>query len=161
MADDFGKLVLRVSLGVLILLHGLFKLQNGIDGIAGMLSSHGLPAFLAYGVYIGEVIAPALVILGVFTRIGALLIAGNMLVAFGLAHLQELFSLGQWVAGLLSFKACFCLDPSPSPLSVRAGSVLAGPLGDITDESISPFRPSSADADTLVTSSRQALKNVV
>mgnify|MGYP003151644325 FL=1 len=107
MADDFGKLVLRVSLGVLILLHGLFKLQNGIDGIAGMLSSHGLPAFLAYGVYIGEVIAPALVILGVFTRIGALLIAGNMLVAFGLAHLQELFSLGQMGGWALELQGMF------------------------------------------------------
>ncbi len=52
MTDDLGKLVLRVSLGVLILLHGLFKLQNGIDGIIGMLASHGLPALLAYGVYI-------------------------------------------------------------------------------------------------------------
>ena len=107
MADDFGKLVLRVSLGVLILLHGLFKLHNGIDGIAGMLSSHGLPAFLAYGVYIGEVIAPALVILGVFTRIGALLIAGNMLVAFGLAHLQELFSLGQMGGWALELQGMF------------------------------------------------------
>ena len=107
MADDLGKLVLRVSLGVLILLHGLFKLQNGIDGIAGMLASHGLPAFFAYGVYIGEVIAPALVILGVFTRIGALLIAGNMLVAFGLAHLQELFSLGQMGGWALELQGMF------------------------------------------------------
>ncbi|MDX2351217.1 DoxX family protein [Stutzerimonas xanthomarina] len=107
MADDFGKLVLRVSLGVLILLHGLFKLQNGIDGIAGMLASHGPPTFLAYGVYIGEVIAPALVILGVFTRIGALLIAGNMLVAFALAHLQELFSLGQMGGWALELQGMF------------------------------------------------------
>ncbi|HBM08808.1 MAG TPA: GntR family transcriptional regulator, partial [Pseudomonas sp.] len=87
MTDDLGKLVLRVSVGVLILLHGIFKLQNGVDGIAGMLGNNGLPAFLAYGVYIGEVVGPALVILGVFTRIGALLIAGNMLVAFLLAHM--------------------------------------------------------------------------
>ena len=53
MTDDLGKLVLRVSVGVLILLHGIFKLQNGVDGIAGMLGNNGLPAFLAYGVYIG------------------------------------------------------------------------------------------------------------
>ncbi|WP_417781268.1 DoxX family protein [Stutzerimonas xanthomarina] len=107
MTDDLGKLVLRVSLGVLILLHGLFKLQNGIDGIIGMLASHGLPALLAYGVYIGEVVGPALVIVGVFTRVGALLIAVNMLAAFGLAHLQELFSLGQMGGWALELQGMF------------------------------------------------------
>ena len=107
MTDDLGKLVLRVSVGVLILLHGIFKLQNGVDGIAGMLGNNGLPAFLAYGVYIGEVVGPALVILGVFTRIGALLIAGNMLVAFLLAHMQELFSLGQMGGWALELQGMF------------------------------------------------------
>ncbi|WP_417775864.1 DoxX family protein [Stutzerimonas xanthomarina] len=107
MTDDLGKLVLRVSLGVLILLHGLFKLQNGIDGIIGMLASHGLPALLAYGVYIGEVVGPALVIVGVFTRVGALLIAVNMLAAFGLAHLQELLSLGQMGGWALELQGMF------------------------------------------------------
>jgi putative oxidoreductase len=109
MTDDLGKLVLKVSVGVLILLHGIFKLQNGVDGIAGMLGNHGLPAFLAYGVYIGEVVGPALVILGVFTRIGALLIAGNMLVAFLLAHMQELFSLGKMGGWALELQGMFLL----------------------------------------------------
>ncbi|MGE6995531.1 DoxX family protein [Pseudomonas sp. NPDC047961] len=106
MTDDLGKLVLRVSVGVLILLHGIFKLQNGV---AGMLGNQGLPAFLAYGVYIGEVVGPALVILGVFTRIGALLIAGNMLVAFLLAHMQELFSLGKMGGWALELQGMFLL----------------------------------------------------
>jgi putative oxidoreductase len=107
MTDDIGKLVLRVSVGVLILLHGIFKLQNGIGGIAGMLSGHGLPAFLAYGVYLGEVVGPVLVTVGLFTRIGALLIVGNMLVAFGLAHMQELFSLGQMGGWALELQGMF------------------------------------------------------
>lgn len=107
MTDDIGKLVLRVSVGVLILLHGIFKLQNGVDGIAGMLGGYGLPAFLAYGVYLGEVVGPVLVIIGVFTRIGALLIAGNMLVAVGLAHMQELFSLGQMGGWALELQGMF------------------------------------------------------
>lgn len=95
MTDDIGKLVLRLSVGVLMLLHGIFKLQNGIDGIAGMLASQGLPTFIAYGVYLGEVLGPVLVILGFYTRIGALLMVGNMLVALGLAHANELFELGK------------------------------------------------------------------
>jgi putative oxidoreductase len=43
-SDDTGKLVLRVALGILILLHGIAKVGKGVDGIGGMLASHGLPA---------------------------------------------------------------------------------------------------------------------
>ena len=103
MTDDIGKLVLRVSLGVLVLLHGIAKLQNGVDGIAGMLAGHGLPSVLAYGAYLGEVVGPILVVIGLFTRIGALLIVCNMLMAFGLAHMQQMFSIastGGWALEL-------------------------------------------------------------
>ncbi|WP_120995004.1 DoxX family protein [Stutzerimonas urumqiensis] len=103
MTNDIGKLVLRLAVGVLILLHGLHKLQSGVDGIAGMLAGQGLPAVLAYGVYLGEVVAPALVILGLFTRPAALVIAGNMVFAIALAHASQLFELtkmGGWALEL-------------------------------------------------------------
>lgn len=93
--QDTGKLILRVTLGVLILLHGIAKISGGIDGIGGMLAKMGLPAALSYLVYVGEVLAPALVILGVFTRPAALVIVVNMIVAVALAHSQQLFSLGK------------------------------------------------------------------
>ncbi|MBA1279386.1 MULTISPECIES: DoxX family protein [Pseudomonadaceae] len=107
MTEDIGKLVLRVSVGVLILLHGISKLQNGIGGIEGMLESHGLPTLLAYGVYLGEVVGPVLVIIGLFTRVGAVLMVGNMAVAFTLAHMQELFSLGQMGGWALELQGMF------------------------------------------------------
>ncbi|MCH2557907.1 MAG: DoxX family protein [Alcanivorax sp.] len=91
---DAGKLVLRLALGIMILLHGIFKLQHGVGGIAGMLQGVGLPGFLAYGVFIGEVIAPIMVIIGYQTRIGAAIIVGNMLVAIALAHMGQVFALG-------------------------------------------------------------------
>ncbi|MBM7332789.1 MAG: DoxX family protein [Alcanivorax sp.] len=91
---DVGKLVLRLALGIMILLHGIFKLQHGVGGIAGMLQGVGLPGFLAYGVFIGEVIAPIMVIIGYQTRIGAAIIVGNMLVAIALAHMGQVFALG-------------------------------------------------------------------
>ncbi len=69
---DLGKLIVRLTLGGLLLFHGIAKLLNGIGFIEGQLASHGLPTILAYGVYIGgEVIAPLMVILGYQTRIGA------------------------------------------------------------------------------------------
>ena len=93
--QDLGKLILRITLGVLILLHGIFKLRNGIGAIEGMVTSHGLPAFVAYGVLVGEVLAPVLLLLGFFSRIGAALIAVNMLFAFALAHMSMLGQLNE------------------------------------------------------------------
>lgn len=89
-SDDLSKLVLRLTLGILLLMHGIFKVQNGIGGIMGMVASHGLPGFVAYGVYIGEVIAPILLIVGLYTRVAAVLIIINMLVAIVLAHSGQL-----------------------------------------------------------------------
>ncbi len=91
---DLGRLLLRIVLGVCILLHGIAKLQGGIDGIGQTLAAHDLPDFLKYGAYIGELIAPVLVLIGFYSRIGAVLIAINMLFALGLVHMADLFKLG-------------------------------------------------------------------
>ncbi|OZI43582.1 GntR family transcriptional regulator [Bordetella genomosp. 5] len=98
-SDDTGKLILRLALGILILLHGLFKLSSGVGGIAGMLSQHGLPAFLAYGAYVGEIVGPLLIILGIYTRLGALIIAVNMVVAILLAHSHQIAALNAQTGG--------------------------------------------------------------
>jgi putative oxidoreductase len=95
MNEDTGKLILRIALGVLILLHGISKLRNGIGWLDGALANAGLPAFLKYGVYVGEILAPLAVITGWYSRIGAWLIAVNMLFAFGLAHGSELFAVNE------------------------------------------------------------------
>ncbi|WP_260469464.1 DoxX family protein [Pandoraea apista] len=74
--------------------------------IEGMITSHGLPSFLAYGAYLGEVLAPVLLILGVLTRLGGLLVVANMLVAFSLVHLSQLGDLsktGGWALELQGF----------------------------------------------------------
>lgn len=92
--DDFGKLILRLAIGILLVLHGFAKLSNGIGGIEAMVVARGLPAFLAWGVYLGEVIAPLLLIVGLYTRLGGLVIMVNMVVAIVLAHGNHLFMLG-------------------------------------------------------------------
>ena len=69
--QDFGKLVLRVVLGALILLHGISKLKNGLGPIEGMVVAHGLPGFVAYGALVGEVLAPLMLLFGFYARIGA------------------------------------------------------------------------------------------
>ncbi|MDG5501603.1 DoxX family protein [Marinobacter sp. BGYM27] len=103
---DLGKLIVRLTLGGLLLFHGISKLFNGIGFIESQLVSHGLPAVLAYGVYIGEVIAPLMLILGYQTKIGALIVVVNMVVAIALVHANQLMSLsgnGGWALELQGF----------------------------------------------------------
>lgn len=109
--DDSGKLILRLALGILVLLHGIAKLTGGIGGIEGMLVAKGLPAFFAWGAYAGEVIGPLLIIVGIYTRIGALLILINMFFAIVLAHTSQILTLtgsGGWaleLQGMFMFTA--------------------------------------------------------
>lgn len=105
--DDVGKLVLRLTLGILILLHGIAKLRHGIAPIEGMVTGMGMPAFLAYGVYVGEVLGPLLLIAGFYARIGAALIAANMLFAFALAHVAQLTSLNEQGGWALELQGMF------------------------------------------------------
>lgn len=122
---DTGKLVLRLTLGLLVLLHGIAKLQGGVGGIEGMLQSHGLPGFLAWGALLGEVLGPLLLIVGFHARIGAALIAVNMLVAFGLAHMGQLGQLnaqGGWaleLQGMFLFSAIAAMLLGPGRFSIN------------------------------------------
>ncbi|MBD7988624.1 DoxX family protein [Luteimonas sp. Sa2BVA3] len=100
---DLGKLLLRLTLGVLVLLHGVAKLRGGMSGIEGMVEDAGLPGVLAYGVLVGEVLAPLMLVFGFHARIGAVLVAINMVVAIVLAHMGQLDQLngqGGWALEL-------------------------------------------------------------
>lgn len=89
-AQDLGKAVLRIVLGILILLHGIAKISTGTGFVGQMLDQVGLPAALAYLVYIGEILAPVLLIVGLWTRLAAAIIAVNMLFAIGLVHMKQI-----------------------------------------------------------------------
>jgi putative oxidoreductase len=93
--EDQGKLVLRVILAILLLFHGVSKLTGGIAFITGMLQKAGLPGALGYLVYIGEVVAPLMILFGVFTRAAALVVVINMIVALLLVHTKQFFTLSE------------------------------------------------------------------
>lgn len=105
-ADAIGKLILRLSVGGMMLLHGLHKMTHGVSGIMGLFASKGIPGFFAYFAYVGEVIAPILVLIGFYTRISALVIGGTIIVAILTAHAGDIFSLtrtGAWGIELQMF----------------------------------------------------------
>jgi putative oxidoreductase len=100
---DVARLLLRVMLGVLILLHGISKIRGGPGFILDIVDKAGLPEPFGYLVYVGEVVAPILVIIGLFTRAAALVIAINMIVAILLVHVPQILTLadsGGWALEL-------------------------------------------------------------
>ena len=101
--DDWGKLLLRLAVAGLLIFHGIAKLKNGVGWMAGPLAGLGLPAFVAYGAYVGEVIAPIFVLLGKWARIAGLVIAFNMMSAIVIALRDRMFTLnmgGGWAIEL-------------------------------------------------------------
>lgn len=102
-----GFFVLRWAVAGLMLLHGVSKLLNGVSPIEGMLTGMGLPAFIAYGALIGEVVAPMLVLANVLVVPAALVMAFNMVVAVALAHSSQFFTLGKSGGWALELQALF------------------------------------------------------
>lgn len=95
MMQDITKLFLRLTVGVMMLFHGLHKIIHGIGGVKELTLGAGLPEFLAYGVYVGEVVVPIFIILGAYARAASLILALNMAMAIFLAYGNSLFTLAK------------------------------------------------------------------
>jgi putative oxidoreductase len=128
--ENGGKLILRLTIGFCLLLHGISKVKGGVGWLTGMLAENGLPGFIAYGVYVGEVVAPILLIVGIFSRPAALVVAFNMLIAILLVHRERMFTLseqgGAWAIELemlylLGALAIYCLGSGKYALSRGKG----------------------------------------
>ncbi len=105
-SQDIGKLVLRLTVAGLLLFHGISKLMHGVAWMAGPLAAFHLPAFVSYGVYLGEVVAPLMIILGVYTRIAGLVVSFDLFVAIVLVLHSRVLMLnpgGGWGIELEAF----------------------------------------------------------
>ncbi len=91
-SNDTGILILRIAVSIVIFFHGSYKLTHGISWIEGPLSKFGIPFFIAYGVFIAELIAPIILALGFRTRLAALVIAFDMFMAVFLVLRNQLFA---------------------------------------------------------------------
>lgn len=97
---DTGLLVLRLGLAGILLLHGIFKATQGVAWMSGPLSAVGLPAQLAYGAYVAELLAPVLLVLGLWPRLAALIIAFDMAMAIFLTKRGDIGKINPMGGGL-------------------------------------------------------------
>lgn len=105
-ANDLGTLILRLAVGGMMLPHGIAKITGGVGPIGDMLAAKGLPHAMAYGAYVGEVLAPALIVIGLLTRPASVILLVNMLVAIFLAHSGDVLKMnphGGWAIELQMF----------------------------------------------------------
>ena len=98
--EDVGKLILRLAVAVLLGFHGVSKLTKGVAWMAGPLKAHHLPTFLSYGVYLAEVIAPLLLIIGFLTRPAAVVIAFELSMALYLVLGVKTFEVNRQTGAL-------------------------------------------------------------
>lgn len=85
--------------------YGVSKLIHGVGLIENMMAQYGLPPFLAYGVFLGEIIASVMIILGFRIRLAGLVFAANCFTAVILAQTGSIFKLsefGRWALALLA-----------------------------------------------------------
>ena len=107
--QSVGKLILRLNVGGLLLFHGIYKIMHGIGFIENMLLAHHLPKYIAFGVYIGEVLAPLFLILGWRSRWWAGIVVLNMTAAIYLVYSKSLLSLGSHGAWAIELPMIFLL----------------------------------------------------
>lgn len=93
---ELGLLLQRVSIGFLILFHGIANLSTNYSFIKGLLKGVGISEFASYLVFVGEIVAPILIILGWRTRLASFVLAFNILAAILLAHLEDVLTLNQF-----------------------------------------------------------------
>jgi putative oxidoreductase len=103
--EAWGLFLFRCSLAVLLLLHGLHRISYpvSVQLLAVELAEQGLPAGLAYGVYLTEVVAPLMIFIGWYCRLGALLVCLSLvgtIILFHLPELQRLNHYGGWALEL-------------------------------------------------------------
>ena len=124
---SFSALILRLALGAVFIAHGYPKLFKapGPKGFAQWLGSLKIPAplFFAYVVGIAEFFGGILLVLGLCTRLAALLIAVNMIVAtwkvkFKTGLVTKVME-GSWAGG-------FELDMSLFAMAVALAATGAG-----------------------------------
>lgn len=88
--------ILRLAIPFTMLIYGINKIIDGTGFIGSLLEQYGLPKMMANGVFIGEIVAPLMLMIGYRTRLAGLIFSFNCLLAIVMAQTQNLFKLNQF-----------------------------------------------------------------
>lgn len=128
--ESVGLAFSRLALGIIFVVSGIGKVfamgpkASGIDAFAGTLAQLGvpLPTVAAWGVGVLELVGGGLLLIGLFTRLVAALLAVDMAVATVLVHLPNGFVVsdgGYEYTLVLTLSALGLALSGPGVLSVR------------------------------------------
>lgn len=108
--QPLGLLALRIALGIIFFAHGYPKLTHFGSGMQGFFVEHGLPGYFVYISGVLEVFGSVLLVLGLFARPVALLLAIEMGVAIWKVHgAKGYFAVHEYEFPLTLAMACFAL----------------------------------------------------
>lgn len=109
--QPFALLVLRLALGVIFFAHGYPKLAHFGGGMQSFFVEHGLPGYFVYVAGVLEVFGGLLLMMGLFTRPAALLLAVEMAVAIWKVHSSRGYlAVHEYEFPLALAVACFALS---------------------------------------------------
>ena len=109
--QPLALLILRVALALIFIYHGYPKLVHPNAGMREFFTQHGLPAYFVSVSGILESFGALLLVVGLFTRPAALLLAGEMAVAIWKVHSSRgLLVVNDYEFPLAVAAACFALD---------------------------------------------------
>lgn len=113
-------LALRFGFGVVFVYHGYPKLFSRVEFYQQAFERLGLPPWLSFAAGITEMFGGALLLLGLFTRVAALLLAAEFLFALWKVHLREgLLAVPEYEFALLVVGAALLLaSTGAGPLSL-------------------------------------------
>lgn len=107
--QPFALLTLRITLAVIFFSHGYPKLVHGA-AMQGFFVQHGLPGYFVYVAGVLEVFGGILLVLGLFVRPAALLLAIEMGVAIWKVHSGKGYlAVNEYQFPLALLTACFAL----------------------------------------------------
>lgn len=108
-AEDIGKLLLRLASGGLLLFHGSYKVFGEIQSTRAMVENAGLPGVLAYGSILGEFVAPLFLLLGYKARIAGIVMAINMLSSILIAHREIAFKVNDYWGWMIELNVMYMM----------------------------------------------------
>jgi putative oxidoreductase len=121
--QPYGAFILRIALGVSMIVHGYEKVipHGALHGFETYVHSLGIPAWLGIVSAYTEFVGGILILMGLLTRLAALFIAINMLVALITVGIHQGFGIYNYIFALLAI-AVMLVFYGPGALAVNKNS---------------------------------------